>query len=110
MSIRIDRPDSERQERHVTVRIDYDACEVSGACSMVCPEDVFDDRNGQTVVINQTACSSCWIKEAAALQLFRTSPRTGHEFEKLFFQEFHIYQLFDAFATVFHEHPNQLIQ
>ncbi|HKQ61421.1 MAG TPA: 4Fe-4S binding protein [Candidatus Polarisedimenticolaceae bacterium] len=43
------------------VRIDYDQCENTGACAMVCPEDVFQVDNGKTQVINQAACTLCWL-------------------------------------------------
>ena len=43
------------------VRIDYDLCESTGCCSMVCPEDVLAHEKGKTRVINMAACTSCWI-------------------------------------------------
>lgn len=40
--------------------IDTDQCESSGACELVCPEDVIEIRDGRPVVINNLACTSCW--------------------------------------------------
>jgi len=41
--------------------IDYEQCENSGTCAMVCPEDVFDREEQRTVVVNPAACTNCWI-------------------------------------------------
>lgn len=43
------------------VMIDYEQCENSGTCAMVCPEDVFDREEQRTVVVNPAACTNCWI-------------------------------------------------
>ena len=43
------------------VTIDYDLCESTGCCEMVCPEDVFERADGRTTVINSSACTNCWI-------------------------------------------------
>lgn len=43
------------------VRIDYDLCEDTGVCSMVCPEDVFEFKNGHPQVVKANACTECWI-------------------------------------------------
>ena len=43
------------------VSIDYDACEGSGVCATVCPEDVFEHLNGRTSVVKPQACTNCWI-------------------------------------------------
>jgi len=45
----------------VSIHIDYDLCENSGACVAVCPEHVLEEENGHTVIVNAPACSSCWI-------------------------------------------------
>lgn len=43
------------------VRIDYDICENTGVCAMVCPEDVLEFKNGHTAIIKAQACTECWI-------------------------------------------------
>lgn len=43
------------------IQIDADLCERSGACSMVCPENVLEYENGKTSIIDARACTSCWI-------------------------------------------------
>lgn len=45
----------------MALTIDSDACESSGVCVMVCPEDVLEIREGKPVIINRLACTSCWI-------------------------------------------------
>ena len=47
--------------RGTRVRIDYDICESTGCCAMVCPEDVLAHDKGKTRIINVVACTSCWI-------------------------------------------------
>ena len=42
------------------VTIDTDVCESTGVCAMVCPEDIIEIRNSRPVVINPSACTSCW--------------------------------------------------
>lgn len=44
----------------MAVTIDHDLCEASGACALVCPEDVFTHENGSTQVTNPGACVRCW--------------------------------------------------
>jgi ferredoxin len=43
------------------IRIDYDLCDSTGVCSQVCPEDVIEFRNGQSLVFKAEACTECWI-------------------------------------------------
>lgn len=45
----------------MSVSIDTDACEASGTCAMVCPEDVLEFRDGMPVVVKNAACTNCWI-------------------------------------------------
>lgn len=45
----------------MNVRIDYDLCESTGCCAMVCPEDVFERTDGKTTVVDAAACTNCWI-------------------------------------------------
>jgi NAD-dependent dihydropyrimidine dehydrogenase PreA subunit len=45
----------------MAISIDYDLCESTGVCAAVCPEEVFEHRNGQTSVLQPDACTSCWI-------------------------------------------------
>jgi NAD-dependent dihydropyrimidine dehydrogenase PreA subunit len=42
------------------VTIDYELCEASGVCADVCPDDVFEHKEGRTEVIDSQACSLCW--------------------------------------------------
>ena len=44
----------------MAITIDTDECEASGACAMVCPEDVIDLHDGRPVIVNSLACTSCW--------------------------------------------------
>ena len=44
----------------MTVKIDTDVCESTGVCAMICPEDIIEMRNSRPVVINATACTSCF--------------------------------------------------
>jgi NAD-dependent dihydropyrimidine dehydrogenase PreA subunit len=43
------------------VRIDYDLCEDTGACTELCPEDVFERSGGHPRVVRPEACTECWI-------------------------------------------------
>jgi len=45
----------------MAISIDYDLCESTGVCAVVCPEDVFEHRDGQTRLVNPEACIACWI-------------------------------------------------
>jgi NAD-dependent dihydropyrimidine dehydrogenase PreA subunit len=45
----------------MSISIDYDLCENSGACVAVCPEHVLEQENGHTVIVDSQACISCWI-------------------------------------------------
>ena len=64
MSIKIDHSENAHgtsADKKIPVRIDYAACDSSGACVLVCPEDVFERRKGQTSVVKGEACTECWI-------------------------------------------------
>ncbi len=41
--------------------IDLDTCESTGACAMVCPEDVLEFRDGKPVIVALHQCTFCWI-------------------------------------------------
>ena len=59
---RIDRPETANKEQgRSIVRIDADACEDTGVCAMVCPENVLAFRQGHSHVVKPTACTECWI-------------------------------------------------
>lgn len=45
----------------MSVTIDYEACEATGVCEQVCPEDVFQHKDGRTRVVLPEACTQCWI-------------------------------------------------
>jgi NAD-dependent dihydropyrimidine dehydrogenase PreA subunit len=45
----------------MAIQINYDLCEASGVCAIVCPEDVMEYENGRISIINQPACTDCWI-------------------------------------------------
>ncbi len=45
----------------MAISIDYDLCESTGVCVAVCPEDVFEQQDGRTAIVNPLACTSCWI-------------------------------------------------
>ncbi len=44
----------------MALSIDTDQCEATGVCAIICPEDVIEMRNGQPVIINAMACTTCW--------------------------------------------------
>ena len=59
---KIDRNDTPANRGNQTVvRIDYDVCEETGVCAMVCPEDVLAVRRGHTQVMKAHACTECYI-------------------------------------------------
>ena len=43
------------------VTIDPQACEGTGVCEQVCPEDVFLHNDGVTRVLRTSNCTYCWI-------------------------------------------------
>ena len=51
----------DRKQKRVVIHIDYDMCDNTGACAMVCPEDVIDVRNGSSTVVKAEACTECWL-------------------------------------------------
>jgi len=42
------------------ITIDANLCEETGACAMVCPEDVISIQDSKPVIVNNPACTSCW--------------------------------------------------
>lgn len=44
----------------MAITIDTDQCEATGACALVCPEDVLDFSDGRPTIINKLACTTCW--------------------------------------------------
>ena len=45
----------------MSIKIDYDLCDSSGTCEMVCPEDVFQQDSKKMTIINPQNCTDCWI-------------------------------------------------
>ncbi|MGA9753189.1 MAG: 4Fe-4S binding protein [Acidobacteriota bacterium] len=41
--------------------IDYEVCENSGYCFELCPEDVFELKVSQVVVVRPESCTGCWL-------------------------------------------------
>jgi NAD-dependent dihydropyrimidine dehydrogenase PreA subunit len=58
---RRENPADRAPAHRVLVKIDYDLCEDTGVCAMVCPEDVFEFKGGHSHVIKPTGCTECWI-------------------------------------------------
>jgi len=60
---RIDTQDQagDRGTELVAIHIDHDLCEDSGACALVCPEDVIANMSGHATVVAPEACTECWI-------------------------------------------------
>jgi ferredoxin len=52
---------SERSLQLVSIRIDYDLCDDSEACVLLCPEEVLERVGGHSRVVNPEACTECWI-------------------------------------------------
>jgi len=52
---------NERPPQGAVIRIDYDLCDQTGACAMVCPEDVIAKDSSHFTVVNPRACTECWI-------------------------------------------------
>ena len=45
----------------MAVIIDYDLCENTGCCEMVCPEDVLEQDSCRVRVADQQKCTACWL-------------------------------------------------
>lgn len=45
----------------MAITIDHDLCETTGACAMVCPEDVIELVDGKPIIVNALGCTNCWI-------------------------------------------------
>ena len=45
----------------MAITIDFELCEGTGVCEQVCPEDVFEHKDGKTTVAKPNLCSECWI-------------------------------------------------
>jgi ferredoxin len=60
---RIDTNESatERNQKLVSIKIDYDLCDDSEACVLVCPEGVIERVGGNSRVVNPAACTECWL-------------------------------------------------
>ena len=52
---------SERNANRVSIKIDYDLCDNSEACVLVCPEEVLERVGGHSRVVNPEACTECWF-------------------------------------------------
>ena len=61
---RIDTTDDARDRdvrKACPIRIDYDICDDTGACILVCPEDVIERVNNISMVVRGEACTECWL-------------------------------------------------
>lgn len=45
----------------MAIAIDHDLCESSGVCAQVCPEDVLEFVSNRPVILQNQACTNCWI-------------------------------------------------
>lgn len=52
---------SERNLKLVSIKIDYDLCDDTEACVLVCPEEVIERVGGHSSVVNPEACTECWL-------------------------------------------------
>jgi len=44
----------------VGISIDMNSCEQTGACAIVCPEDVIEIQDMKPAIVNNKACTNCW--------------------------------------------------
>ncbi len=61
---KIDTQEDGRDQKNAKVTpimIDYDVCDDTGACILVCPEDVIERLNGITTIVRGEACTECWL-------------------------------------------------
>jgi NAD-dependent dihydropyrimidine dehydrogenase PreA subunit len=45
----------------MAITIDQDLCEGAGTCAVVCPEDVLEFKDGRPIILNNMACTNCYI-------------------------------------------------
>jgi NAD-dependent dihydropyrimidine dehydrogenase PreA subunit len=45
----------------MSIKIDYDLCDNSGTCEMVCPEDVLEQDAKRMMIVSPQACTNCWV-------------------------------------------------
>ncbi len=61
---RIDSTDDARDRgngKACPIRIDYDICDDTGACVLICPEDVIERVNNLSTIVRGEACTECWL-------------------------------------------------
>jgi ferredoxin len=60
---RIDTQETARDQKTTAspIKIDLDACDDTGACVLVCPEDVIEAVNHRSAIVRPEACTECWI-------------------------------------------------